>query len=131
MYALRPLIDGTYPVNEKCQRFGDHALLLMNRDEFLRRLESSLKSQGIVGDGDLVEYVNDEYIGELGPFRKFKKYSYQYEWRLVCYDGPGKERKIRIGSIKDIAVILPANEINKQITIHFEQDQSTRSLRSG
>jgi hypothetical protein len=63
MYALRPLIDGTFPVNKKMQRFGDHALLLMDLDEFFHRLESKLKSQEIIGDGDLVEYVSDEHIG--------------------------------------------------------------------
>jgi hypothetical protein len=120
MYALRPLIEGAFPIDEKNQRFGDHAIILMNRDEFLQRLESSLKSQEIVGDADLVEYVNDEHIGKLGPFRKFNKFFYQYEWRLVCYDGPGEARQIRIGSIRDISVILPFKEVNKQIQIHFE-----------
>jgi len=120
MYALRPLIDGAFPVDEKNQRFGDHALILMNRDEFIHRLASSLKSQMIVGDAELVEYVNDKYTGKLGPFKKFNKFSYQYEWRLVCYDGPGGPQKIRIGSIRDISVILPTEEVNKQIQIHFE-----------
>jgi hypothetical protein len=120
MYALRPLIEGTFPVDKRNKRFGDHALILMNRDEFIKRLESSLKSQRIAGDGDLVEYVNEDYNEKLGPFRKFNRFSYQYEWRLVCYDGPGKEREIRIGSIRDISVILPFDEVNKQIQIHFE-----------
>lgn len=120
MYALRPLVDGAFPVDEKNLRFGDHALILMNRDEFIRRLESSLKSQQIVADADLVEYVNDEHTGKLGPFRKFSRFSYQYEWRLVCYEGADEPRIIRIGSISDISVILPANEVNKQIQIHFE-----------
>jgi len=120
MYALRPLIEGAFPVDEKNKRFGDHALILMNRDAFIQRLESSLKSQMIVGDADLVEYVNDQHAGKLGPFRKFNRFSYQYEWRLVCYDGPGESRTIRIGSIRDISVILPTDEVNRQIQIHFE-----------
>lgn len=120
MYALRPLIEGTFPVDKKNKRFGDYALILMNRGGFIQRLESSLKSQRIVGDAGLVEYVNDEHAGKLGPFRKFNSFSYQYEWRLVCYDGSGEPRKIRIGSIRDISVILPTDEVNKQIQIHFE-----------
>lgn len=120
MYALRPLIEGAFPVDEKNKRFGDHALILMNRDAFIQRLESSLKSQMIVGDADLVEYVNDQHAGKLGPFRKFNRFSYQYEWRLVCYDGPGESRIIRISSIRDISVILPTDEVNRQIQIHFE-----------
>jgi hypothetical protein len=120
MYALRPLNEGSFPVDKKNQRFGDHALILMNRDELIQKLESSLKNQRIVGDAELVEYVNDEHTEKLGPFRKFNRFSYQHEWRLVCYDGPGKERRIWIGSIRDISVILPADEVNKQIQIHFE-----------
>ena len=131
MYALRPLIEGAFPVNEKNQRFGDHALILMNRDEFIQRLESSLKSQKIVGDAELVEYVKDEHTGKLGPFRKFDRFSYQYEWRLVCYDGMGEPRKIRIGSIRDISVILPADEVNKQIQVHFEQFDPPESCSIG
>jgi hypothetical protein len=57
----------------------------------------------------------------LGPFRKLSKFSYQYEWRLVCYDGSGDVRKINIGSIRDISVILPTDEVNKQIQIHYER----------
>jgi hypothetical protein len=120
MYALRPLIEGTFPVDAKNFRFGDHALLLMNRDEFMQRLEAKLKSERVMGEADLVEYVDDKYTEKLGPFRKFNRFSYQHEWRLVCYDGPGNHREVRIGSIRDIAVILPAEEINRQIQIHFE-----------
>jgi len=130
MYALRPLIEGSFPVNKKNQRFGDHALILMNRDEFIQRLESSLKSQSIVGDADLVEYVDDEHTGELGPFRKFNRFSYQHEWRLVCYEGLGEPRKIIIGSIRDISVILTADEANRQIQIHFEPVAETDRPKS-
>ena len=92
----------------------------MNRDEFIQKLESSLKSQRIVADGELVEYVNDEHTGELGPFRKFNRFFYQHEWRLVGYDGSGEPRKIQIGSIRDISVILPSDQVNKEIKVHFE-----------
>lgn len=120
MYALRPHIEGTFPIDNKNNRFGDHALILINRDEFMNRLESTLKSQKIIGNADLVEYVNDQHMDKLGPFKKFNRFSYQHEWRLVCYEGPGGPRTIRIGSIRDISVILPTVEVNKQIQIHFE-----------
>ncbi len=117
MYALRPLIERTFPVDEGNFRFGEHALVLINRDKFMRRIESSLKSQGIRFKADLVEYVDDEHTGKIGPFRKFKKFSYQSEWRLVCYDGPGKPREIRIGSIRDISMIIRSDKVNKEIKI--------------
>lgn len=120
MYALRPLIEGTFPVDEKNFRFGEHALVLLNRDEFIHRIESILKSQRIIAKADLVEYVDDKHTGKLGPFRKLKRFAYQSEWRLVCYDGPGGPRQIRIGSIRDISVIMRSDEVNTEITVDFE-----------
>lgn len=119
MYALRPII-GNFPVNEKNFRFGEHAIVLLNPQEFMRRIETRLKSQRIVAKGDLVEYVNDEHTGKVGPFRKLKRFEYQSEWRLVCLDGPGKTRQIRIGSIKDISTIIQSDEINKQLRVEYE-----------
>jgi hypothetical protein len=122
MYALRPLVEGTFPIDEKNFRFGEHALLLIKPGEFMRRIESNLKSQRIIAQADLVEYVDDEHAGKIGPFRKFKKFSYQSEWRLVCLHGPGGPRKIHIGSIRDISVIMRSDEVNKEIKIDFQQD---------
>ena len=122
MYALRPLVKNTFPVNEKNFRFGEHALLLIKPSEFMRRIECSLKSQNIVANADLVEYVDDEYAGKVGPFRKFNKFSYQSEWRLVSLDGLGGPREICIGSIQDISVIMRSDEVNKELRIDFEQD---------
>jgi hypothetical protein len=122
MYALRPLIEGTFPVDERNFRFGEYALVLINRDEFMRRIESILKSQRIIAKADLVEYVDDKYTGKLGPFRKLKRFAYQSEWRLVCYDGQGRPREILIGSIRDISVVIRSDEVNKEIRVDFEQD---------
>ncbi len=118
MYALRPYVEGSFPIDEKNQQFGDHALILTNRDAFMQRLESTLKNETFIRKSDLVEYVDDKHTGELGPFKKFDRFSYQYEWRLVCYGGSGKPRKIRLGSLRDISTILPANEVNHRIQIH-------------
>ena len=122
MYALRPLVEGSFPVDERNFGFGDHALILLNSDEFMSRTESILKSQRIIAKGDLVEYVDDCYTGKLGPFKKRRRFAYQSEWRFVCRDGPGGPREVRIGSIRDISAIIPSAEVNKQIRVEFEQD---------
>lgn len=119
MYALRPYV-GSFPVDKRNLRFGEHVIVLMNRLEFMHRIESSLKSHKIVAKADLVEYIDDEHIGEIGPFKKLKKFVYQSEWRLLCYDGPRGPRKISIGSIRDISVIIRSDEVNKQITVDSE-----------
>lgn len=122
MYALRPLIEGTFPVDERNFRFGECALVLINSDQFMRRIESILKSKRIIAKGELVEYVDDCYTGKLGPFRKIRRFAYQSEWRFVCYDGPSRPREIRIGSIRDISVIISSHEVNKKIRVDFEQN---------
>lgn len=120
MYALRPLVQGSFPVDDRNFRFGEHALLITNPPEFLRRIESALKSQRISGNANLVEYVDDKHTGDLGPFRKLRKFAYQSEWRLVCYGGPGGPREIRIGGISDISAIMPSDKINREIRVEFE-----------
>lgn len=120
MYALRPLVKVSFPIDAENFRFGEYALLLINRDAFMARMTSVLESQRIKAQAGLVEYVDDRYKGELGPFRKLGKFAYQCEWRLVCLDGPGGPRKIRIGSIQDISVLIRSDELNKEIKIDFE-----------
>ncbi len=117
MYALRP---ASLPVHKKNFRFGSQALVLLNPQEFLQRVASSLKTQGIKFKADLVDYVGPSNTGEVGPFTKFKPFSYQSEWRLVCPDGPGGPREIEIGSIRDISVMIPSSEINTQISVQYE-----------
>ncbi len=119
MYALRPF-SGTFAVDERNYRFGSFALVLLNRPEFMRRIETTVNDQKIQCNADLVEYVDDSHIGKFGPFRKLKKFAYQSEWRLVCYNGPEGPRKIRIGSISDISIILRSDQINKEIKIETE-----------
>ena len=120
MYALRPLVKGGFPVDERNFRFGEHALVLINPAEFLRRIESTLKSHRIFGEADLVEYVDDKHTGNLGPFRKLRKFAYQSEWRLVCYNGPSGPREIRVGSIADISTIIRSDEVNRVMNVDFD-----------
>lgn len=121
MYALRPLIEGNFPIDKRNLKFGDHALFLINPDEFMHRIGSALRSQKIKAEVNLVEYVDDNYTGEVGSFRKLKRFSYQSEWRLVCSDGPGGPRVIFIGDIRDISVIVRSDQINTLIKVDFEQ----------
>lgn len=120
MFALRPHIEGNFPIDKINYRFGDYALFLINPNEFMQRVQSTLKNEKINYKADLVEYVDDKYIGELGPFKKLKRFAYQSEWRLVCYEGPSGPREILIGDISDISVILRSDEINELIKVEFE-----------
>lgn len=114
MYAVRPSL-GSFPVEERNFQFGDYALVLTNPQEFIERISSRLTSQGVKHRAALVDYVDDEYTGEFGPFKKLSRFSYQSEWRLVCYDGPGEVRRLHIGSIAEISAIVPSAEVNQKI----------------
>ena len=108
MYACRPSL-GTFPVNDRNNAFGDHVLVMTNPQRFLDQVASTLKTQGIQGKFGLVEYVDDEHTGQLGPFRKLKKFAFQSD------DGPGEARMIRIGSLGDISKIIPTNEMHREL----------------
>ena len=120
MYALRPVI-GNFPIDERNFRFGQHALVMLNPQEFMTRIEAILKASEIEAKGDLVEYVDDDHTGKLGPFKKLRKFAYQSEWRLVCMGGSGGPRKIQIGSIRDISALIRCDEINTLLRVEYEE----------
>jgi len=120
MYALRPVI-GNFPIDERNFRFGQHALVMLNPQEFMTRIETILKASEIEAKGDLVEYVDDDHTGKLGPFKKLRKFAYQSEWRLVCMGGSGGPRKIQIGSIRDISALIRCDEINTLLRVEYEE----------
>ena len=115
MCAVRPSVR-SFPVDKRNFRFGDYALILMNPQEFIDRISSQLESQNINHKANLVEYISNDYVGEVGPFRKLKNFAYQSEWRLVCYGGNGAVRIFRIGSISDICIVVKSNEVNQNIS---------------
>lgn len=94
--------------------FGDSVVIIKDQDEFLRRIDFEEKKKDLEVKFNLVKYVDYEnYSGELGPFCKDIKYSYQKEARLVAINKEPKELKLFIGSIEDIALIMNANDIPK------------------
>ena len=114
MYAFRPS-EGAFPVDDKNFKFGDFSLVVTNPQEFISRIGTHLKNHRIKGKANFVEYVDNKYTGPVGPFKKLKKFDYQFEWRLVCCDGPGMACKISIGNIHDISIVIPSNKINEKI----------------
>ena len=114
MYALRPQ-HGTYPVPERNFEFGSHALVIFNVPQFFEKIKNTLEKRNINLKGHLVEYIDDEHIGEVGIFKKLNRFSYQSEWRLVTMQGIGQPTKWNIGSIKDISFIVESNNINNKL----------------
>lgn len=117
MYALRPE-HGSYPIDKRNYKFGSHALVIFDVPEFLSRLSEKLKVEGIESRSGLVNYLSNRHSGAVGVFGKVMAFAYQSEWRLVCKNGPGKERTIAIGCLSDISEIFRADELNAQIKIY-------------
>lgn len=55
-------------------------------------------------------------MGEIGPFKKSGRFSYQSEWRLICYGGDGSVRKVSVGSLTNYSILMPFDELNKQVS---------------
>ncbi len=102
MYALRPQ-HGTYPVPKSNFRFGSHALVIFNVPVFMDKIVTALQENKLKGSSNLVEYIDNDHVGEVGPFKKLNKFSYQSEWRLMCENCTSQPRTLKIGSIKDIS----------------------------
>lgn len=115
MYAMRPEY-GSYPINEKNVRFGDYALIFFDSQEFINRISQSVRLEKIPTQANLIEYISQNHVGEVGPFKKLETFEYQSEWRVVCQNGPGKERIIKLGNLSDICTIVKAKNINNEIT---------------
>jgi hypothetical protein len=47
---------------------------------------------------------------------------------MVCQNGSGKPRKIRIGNIQNISVIMRSEEVTKEITVDFEDFEHDAEL---
>jgi hypothetical protein len=115
MYALRPL-HGSFPVDARNDRFGGHALVLLEPQRFIDAVHDALQRDGIRHCAGLVEYYDDDFKGEVGPFKKSHRFRYQSEWRLVCYGGNGDVMKVSVGSLADYSVLMPFGDVNDQVS---------------
>ena len=102
-----------------CQEFGNHAVLIKNPSEFIRRVNLSAEKHGYKVHSGLVQY----YDAEIGTppinspiqtlFLKRKRYEYQKEWRLAVDTGTTGDYPIiiDIGGIEDIAVQISTPDL--------------------
>ncbi|MBB6497773.1 hypothetical protein [Methanococcus maripaludis] len=72
---------------------GEYCLIILDVNEFNSRLENNFHSQFMdlmyywagkdIITGSMVEYISEEYLGDIGPFKKEKSYESQNEYRYV------------------------------------------------
>lgn len=94
--------------------FGDSLVMILDLDEFISRIKISAEKEGIHVKFGLVQYKDFEiYEGDVGPFIKSHKYSYQKEARFVALNQKSERLFLNIGPINDIAKLLDASDTPK------------------
>lgn len=117
MHALRgepstPLVD---PRNFA---FGDTFALLLDSDEFLRRVRGAAIPSGQRLHYALVRYVDHaEHNRRMGVFHKFRQFRYQSEFRIALLPGTGGDHWFQVGDLADLVVTGPLNSINERIRL--------------
>ena len=101
--------------------FGDYVVVILDTYAFMEKVKASVEGQGFKLMSGTVDYLEvNDYSGEMGPFRKDQSFVHQKEFRIVLM-GEGRPEgplKLSIGSLKDIALIIPSEGIrNLQIKI--------------
>lgn len=94
--------------------FGDSLVIILDIDEFISRIKIAAEKERIHVKFGLVEYKNFEiYEGDIGPFIKSHRYSYQKEARFVAFNKKSERLFLSIGPINDIAKLLDASDTPK------------------
>lgn len=87
--------------------FGEYAVIILNPKEFIYRIKKYCKENNLISYCSRVQYYDEKSKdGNLGPFHKREKYSYQNEARIYIQNSnPQDYFCLNIGSIEDIAVL--------------------------
>ena len=75
-------------IDEKCFDLGDHAVVIMDVQEFMRRIEFAVTAEGFQAWGWLVRYdgpaeFDKNFMDIKNVFRKHPDFSHQREFRFV------------------------------------------------
>lgn len=93
-------------------QFGDAAILIENPNQFLTRVEKALQELGLKYLISPVTYYDpSSFIGKLGVFMKKDMHSYQHEVRIWVKSDSNEPIKLRLGSLRDIALIFELDGI--------------------
>ena len=91
--------------------FGDSLVMILDLDEFISRVKIAAEKEGVHVKFGLVRYKDfDTYEGDIGPFLKSHKYSYQNEARFVALNQKSERLFLNIGPIDDIAKLMDASD---------------------
>lgn len=102
---------GVFELDPRCKTFGQSCIWIRNVQEFMRRVLVAADAAGVRVSSGLVHYVpRDSYSGRMGPFRKFKEYEWQREFRILLVTNRDP-LILPVGSLEDIASMFSTDEI--------------------
>ena len=112
---------------EDCIDLGEHAVVITNVEEFLRRVKAAARReeygiyQGLVTYYDPNVGTPPAYSDIASIFTKRDHYSYQKEFRIaIDTRSSGTEAiTLNIGPINDIALLLKTRDINRGLDINL------------
>lgn len=108
-------------LSKKFTKMGDKAVVIFGEkiSEFIKRLKSAIEKNKSIYKNAVakpVEYVDyNTYHGEMGIFKKYSKFEWQFEWRLAIR----KIKKgylpviLKIGNLYDIATVYNTEDLIK------------------
>lgn len=108
------IIIGNIP-SERLSGFGDTMLIIKNPSGFIDRVLLTADTLGAtIKHRDVYYYDLHKEHHDLNIFCKSDEYHHQQEYRLhIRHKTEGEPIKLVLGSLKDIAVIMPVNGMNK------------------
>jgi hypothetical protein len=106
-------------------QFGDTLLVIHNvklfRDRLVKALENELTKSNVSDYRcGKIEYIDEDvYHGEMGSFKKSRKYSHQQEYRIALksLDNQQEALKLYLGSLEDLSGILDVKNFKNEIIL--------------
>ena len=132
MYANKSFFEYSEEQKNELNSFGDTALIITDREEFIKRMISAAKKENIELYAGFVRYYSTEYDNanmicslvdgmQNIAFWKRNSYSLQQEYRFLLHSvNTDKDYFILdIGDISDISIVMKATSaLNAQIKKH-------------
>lgn len=127
MFGVNPYSNDfkfTNNQKENMKKFGDTALLILDKDEFLDRIKNEALRNGYGIYEDFVHYYDEKqdsvnhYFSLLSgihniAFWKRRKYLYQQEFRILIHtkNHETDHLKLNIGDIRDISKVFKTSQL--------------------
>ena len=100
------------PIDQRLNLFGSWFIVIYNFDEFINRLETTIKEIRTLGFYGNVDYFDEKnFISDLHLFKKRSRYDYQKEFRIYLQNENTTAMDIYLGNLEDIAFIAPVEAL--------------------